>query len=1370
MKTNTVFFVFIVRLLFYTNWTYGEVHLSAKIAENADIGQQVFRVLPTTPGANEEVLCDITDGNVHGRFSVTHYCVIVVARPLDFSINQRYNLTVNVPGTTETSFVDIQVEDVDGYPPIYNDTCEMPVLGNDRPPGHLAFNALVHAELEFETQPVGCPPSKYGLTCEQNCTCENGARCHGLNGACKCQPGWKGVVCDIPHSTVDIIATPSDSRRIHNQGSLTLHCKSFHLSVETMIWTFPNGTRRWLRGTQEDQIRIESIQSDHNGTYTCTVITENEMEVTARYELQAVNCPPDKGGEMCEDDCNCLHDASCDRWAGCICPPGWTGNICETKCPDGTYGRGCNSECPCQNGAVCDPTDGQCNCTEGWYGVHCSRPCLSGRYGWRCRQACECKNNATCHHVDGICTCVPPWTGQRCDVIQPETSLPLQISLPLSLTLLGVLAALVALYKWRTTKRLRRDENQEETQMLLELKSMEENLAQSLQPGSLKRWERKAKDLTLGDLIGQGAFSFIREGRLRTSNADVTVVAVKSVRSKDRLCYRAFYRDAAMLVALDENGKEHNPDGHPNIIKLLGVITRSTPKCILLEYAANGDLLQLLKQQNRNNVGRLQGRFLCYAIHISSALKELRRLRITHGDVAARNVLISGDDVAKLSDFGLAHDVYTTTTYISSGKNDAEELLPLKWMSLESLETRKFTCESDMWSFGVLLWEIAAFGEEPDYQHEIQLSCPRLVGILRQGYRLQKPLGCPDRLYDVMKSCWQEDSSARPEPAELEQKLTDCREEIDPLFFLEKTNIVLFVIVRLLAVSNFTYGEVHLSAKIAENADIGHQVISVLPTTPRSKEEVLCDIIDGNIHGRFGVTHYCVIVVARPLDFGINLRYNLTVNVPWTTETSFVDIQVEDVDGYPPVYNDTCEMPVLAKDIAPGHLAFNMAVTMEYMEKSGGLFTWRADTKNRLQSRVGCPPNKYGLTCEQNCTCEKGARCHGLNGACKCQPGWKGVVCDIPHSTVAIIATPSDSRQIPLRALLALYKWRTTTRMRQDEDQEETQVLLELKSMEENLAQSLQPGWLKRWERKAKDLTLGDLIGQGAFSFIREGRLRTANADVTVVAVKSVRSKDRLCYRAFYREAAMLVALDENCKEYNPDGHPNIIKLFGVITKSTPKCILLEYAAKGDLLQLMKQQPRNNFARLLGSFLRYAVHISRALKELRRLRIAHGDVAARNVLISRDVAKLSDFGLAHDVYTTTTYISSGKNDAEELLPLKWMALESLETCKFTCESDTWSFGVLLWEIAAFGEEPDYQHEIQLSCPRLVGILRQGYRLQKPPGCPDRLYDVMKSCWQEDPSARPEPVELEQKLTDCLEEIDPLFVIEKVTTLRNRTIF
>eukprot|EP00058_Branchiostoma_floridae_P003301 XP_002588789.1 hypothetical protein BRAFLDRAFT_89781 [Branchiostoma floridae] len=272
---------------------------------------------------------------------------------------------------------------------------------------------------------------------------------------------------------------------------------------------------------------------------------------------------------------------------------------------------------------------------------------------------------------------------------------------------------------------------------------------------------------------------------------------------------------------------------------------------------------------------------------------------------------------------------------------------------------------------------------------------------------------------------------------------------------------------------------------------------------------------------------------------------------------------------------------------------------------------------------------------------------------------------------------------------------------------------------------------------------------------IRKGRLRTADADVTV-AVKSVRIEDRRCYRAFCREVAALIAVHENSEEEN-GGHPNIVKLFGVVTMSTPKCILLEFAAKGELLLILKQ-PRQN--RPLGRFVRYAVQISRALEELRRLRIAHGDVAARNVLVSGDdVAKLADFGLAHDVYTETTYVPAVNDDVDELLPLKWMALESLESREFTCESDTWSFGVLLWEIAAFGEEPSYQRQRQLSCPKLVGLLRQGVRLDRPPGCPDKLYDVMKSCWREEPSVRPEPAELERRLTECCQELDPLLAVD-----------
>ncbi|XP_035685411.1 receptor tyrosine-protein kinase erbB-4-like [Branchiostoma floridae] len=931
MPPNGVLFVLVIYLV--TDCTLGTLQLSANVPENAQVGEIVTSVRSAIGEGWEEVRCEIVAGNRNIRFLVTD-CVIHVARPLDYGVEPSYNLTVNVTGYSgnpEQLYVDVQVQNVGGYPPVYNDTCEMPVrtekgksnlsfdikltmeaVGEEagvvsvsknvdfrrkpKPfsfsefyvtgnsdcvlkatwgPGHYAdirtveslwqgnltclycygppddasvlvvviFDGRRHTKcdivhydrlflpaidshfivtlsadvsgnkrqhfrcelpekisvvagkdatqfevnlLEFDVEPVGCPPNKYGLLCDQNCTCENGARCHGLNGACKCQPGWQGVVCDIPHSTVVIIATPSDSRQIYISGSVTLHCRVFHLAADRMMWTFPNKTEKWLQGAQEDRVRIHNIQSEHNGTYTCTVLTGDGAVVNASYELQAVACPPGKTGESCEEECVCSHGGSCDRWAGCVCPPGWTGTTCQTSCQVGSYGQGCSRRCRCQHDATCSPTDGRCNCTEGWFGSNCSRPCPAGLYGRKCRHACACKNSATCHNVDGTCTCVSPWTGKFCDVIETDTD---SNTFPLSLQIVILIVAalvLLILYKRQMAKHGAQEEPLEETRVLLELRNMEDDLAQSLQPGWLNRWERNADDLTLDELVGLGASAQIRRGRLRTADADVTV-AVKSVRIEDRRCYRAFCREVAALIAVHENGEEEN-GGHPNIVKLFGVVTTSTPKCILLEFAAKGELLLILKQQPRLN-GSL-GRFARYAVQISRALEELRRLRIAHGDVAARNVLVSCDDVAKLADFGLAHDVYAETTYVSSGNDDVDELLPLKWMALESLESREFTCESDTWSFGVLLWEIAAFGEEPSYQRQRQLSCPKLVGLLRQGVRLDRPPGCPDKLYDVMKSCWREEPSARPEPAELEQRLAECGQEMDALLVVEKETSV----------------------------------------------------------------------------------------------------------------------------------------------------------------------------------------------------------------------------------------------------------------------------------------------------------------------------------------------------------------------------------------------------------------------------------------------------------------------------------------------------------------------------------------------------------------------------------------------------
>ncbi|XP_035686857.1 fibroblast growth factor receptor 4-like [Branchiostoma floridae] len=400
------------------------------------------------------------------------------------------------------------------------------------------------------------------------------------------------------------------------------------------------------------------------------------------------------------------------------------GNQVSDTMPGSTYGRDCAKTCGCQNGASCSPDDGRCNCTAGWYGSNCDGACPKSRYGWRCRQVCSCKNNATCHHVDGSCACVPPWGGRNCDKLHvTQTSSLIEILVPLSSILLVVTVVAIVLYN--TGCFVKTEDH--EAEVLRELRRVEEDLAQRLQPGWLRRWEKNIRHLTPGDLIGEGMFGRVIQAQLRTPEGDITVAA-KTVCSEDSQTYRDFYREAAILVVVHEDN-DHDVR-RSNIVQLLGMITKSKEKYILLEYSPTGDLLWVLRQFREgdgDDKADILDRFLRYAAHVARALGELERLRIVHRDVAARNVLITVDDVAKLADFGLARDVYTATDYVSTTHDGCHKLLPLKWMALESIETGEYTCQSDVWSFGVLLWEIATLGKDPCYDDRVQLGFLELL-------------------------------------------------------------------------------------------------------------------------------------------------------------------------------------------------------------------------------------------------------------------------------------------------------------------------------------------------------------------------------------------------------------------------------------------------------------------------------------------------------------------------------------------------------------------------------------------------------------------------------------------------------------------
>ncbi|KAI8481495.1 Endothelial cell-specific molecule 1 [Branchiostoma belcheri] len=872
------------------------------VPENARVGTEVVGEEHWPAAQKAELPCVKAEGDPYDRFLLTEECALVVANPLDWSVQPEYNIKILVGRRREVTNVAIQVFDVPGYPPVYNETCETPINPTGKDTGEFLFRFVLNVEAETDTgdvfagrwtiskplerwssltpffdaensncqieqiwlvhssndvviadqlwfgnfrnlscradvsstklvirlshgtpmgvpgwrpnfcviftltfptpstvgficqfppigKPVrintppnptrlvhvqslgidvqrqGCPVQKYGLLCDKTCICKNGARCHGFNGACKCQRGWQGVACDIPKPDIAATTTPSGLWDIYISTNVTFHCRAYHIDVESLSLWLPNGSEIMSKGVSQLDIMVFNAQLHDEGRYTCRARDKSGKVFIATILLN-VNCPSNSKGELCDESCDCLQGARCDRWAGCVCPPGWTGTRCRTQCPEGKYGKDCKNTCTCQNGASCSPSDGRCNCTAGWYGSNCGGLCPKSRYGWRCRQVCSCQNNATCHHVDGSCACVPPWGGRNCNKLHvaEDTSL-IEILVPLGSILL-VVTVLIVLYK--TACFVKNDDH--EAEVLRELRRMERDLAQSLQPGWLRRWEKKIHHLTPGPLIGEGMFGQIRRAKLRTPEGEIAVAA-KTVRVKDPQSYRDFYREAAILVTVHQ--VQNGDSRESNVVRLVGLITKSVEKYILLEYAPKGDLLGLLRGIGNVDRENLLGNLLGYAVHISRALQELERFRIAHRDVAARNVLITTDDVAKLADFGLARDVYTTTQYVRCNRPGLDELLPLKWMALESIETGEYTCQSDVWSFGVLLWEIATLGQDPCYDGRVHLSFLQMVGILRQGIRMTRPPGCPEDLYRLMRSCWRDVPATRPTPDGIEQSLLE---------------------------------------------------------------------------------------------------------------------------------------------------------------------------------------------------------------------------------------------------------------------------------------------------------------------------------------------------------------------------------------------------------------------------------------------------------------------------------------------------------------------------------------------------------------------------------------------------------------------
>ncbi|EDV24763.1 uncharacterized protein TRIADDRAFT_25090 [Trichoplax adhaerens] len=290
------------------------------------------------------------------------------------------------------------------------------------------------------------------------------------------------------------------------------------------------------------------------------------------------------------------------------------------------------------------------------------------------------------------------------------------------------------------------------------------------------KWEYPKSKLTLGDELGHGAYGQVVQGEAIDiqDHVGTTVVAVKMLKS-DALDIerRSLLAELDMLKSLDK---------HQNIISLLGCCTYEAPLLIIVEFACHGDLLKYLRSNRGDgDFGNLTlERLTEIAWQISNGMTYLEQMKaiLIHRDLAARNVLLDEDYNCKISDFGLARDVYESNLYTRSSRSR----LPVKWMALESIFDDIWTTKSDVWSFGVVVWEIFTLGSFP-YPG---MTAAETTEKVRNGYRMEKPQNCPNEIYQIISDCWSEDYRNRPSFDKVKLRLEYYRESTDSYLTLEE--------------------------------------------------------------------------------------------------------------------------------------------------------------------------------------------------------------------------------------------------------------------------------------------------------------------------------------------------------------------------------------------------------------------------------------------------------------------------------------------------------------------------------------------------------------------------------------------------------